>query len=137
MMETAMKIGELARRAGVGVDTLRYYEKEGLLPPPRRMASGYRSYAASDVQRVQFVRRSKTLGFTLPEIRELLALSDDDRRDMAALRETARRKLADLDTRLAELHRVRDGLALLVESCPGHGQLRTCPILGALAGEAA
>ena len=76
-----MKIGELAQRAGVGIDTVRYYEREGLLPPAQRLASGYRVYAQDDVLRLRFVRRAKALGFTLPEIRDLLTLSshrDDD-----------------------------------------------------------
>ena len=70
-----MKIGELAQRAGVRIDTVRYYERQGLLPAPQRQASGYRRYEDSDVARLRFVRRAKALGFTLIEIRELLALS--------------------------------------------------------------
>ena len=128
-----MKIGELAQRAGVGIDTVRYYERQGLLPMPARLASGYRSYDATDVSRLRFVRRAKALGFTLIEIRELLALSGRREDDMGGLKAAATGKLADVETRLAELTRIRDGLHALVAVCPGHGALEQCPILEALA----
>lgn len=128
-----MKIGELAQRAQVAIDTVRYYERQGLLPVPTRHASGYRSYDASDVLRLRFVRRAKALGFTLVEIRELLALSGRREDDMADLKTVATGKLSDIETRLAELTRIRDGLRMLVASCPGHGALEQCPILNALA----
>ena len=73
-------IGAVARRAGVGIDTIRYYEREGLLPEPQRRASGYRDYGPDVVERLRFIRRAKDLGFTLEEIRELLALSTDRER---------------------------------------------------------
>ena len=128
-----MKIGELAQRAGVGVDTVRFYEREGLVPSPHRLASGYRVYADDDVLRLRFVRRAKALGFTLPEIRELLALSGHRDEDMAGMKSAALAKLADVEARLEELGRIRDGLQRLVASCPGHGALAQCPILHALA----
>lgn len=128
-----MKIGELAQRAGVGIDTVRYYEKEGLLPKAQRLASGYRVYDQQDARRLRFVRRAKALGFTLPEIRELLALSDHRDDDMAAMKAAATEKLADVQAKIAELDRIRAGLETLVESCPGHGALEQCPILNALA----
>ena len=128
-----MKIGEFARLSGVGVDTVRYYEREKLLPPPRRQSSGYRSYSPEEVVRLQFVRRSKTLGFTLEEIRDLLALSDHRDEDMSTLKTKAEARLQAVETKLAEITRIRDGLRLLVESCPGHGALAQCPILHALA----
>lgn len=132
-----MKIGELARRTGVGIDTVRYYERQGLLPPAARQASGYRAYDHTDVSRLQFVRRAKALGFTLVEIRELLALSGRREDDMGSLKAAAGAKLADLEVRLAELTRIRDGLATLVASCPGHGAMGQCPILDALAEDSA
>ena len=132
-----MKIGELAKRAGVGIDTVRYYEREGLLPQAQRLASGYRVYDATVLQRLRFICRAKALGFTLPEIRDLLALSDHRGEDMATLRAAAVDKLRSVEERLAELNRVREGLQALVTSCPGHGALAQCPILNALAGEEA
>jgi Cu(I)-responsive transcriptional regulator len=128
-----MKIGELAHRSGVGVDTVRYYEREGLLPKAQRLASGYRVYDNNDVRRLRFVRRAKALGFTLPEIRDLLALSDHRGDDMAAIKTVAIEKLSDVKAKLAELDRIRAGLETLVASCPGHGALEQCPILNALA----
>ena len=131
-----MNIGQLSRRTGVPIDTVRYYEKERLRPPPTRSASGYRHYEADDVLRLNFIRRAKVLGFTLDEIRDLLALSSARDGDMAAIRAAAADKLADVERRLAELTRMRDGLRTLVEACPGHGALDQCPIVGALGGEA-
>ncbi|MEO6364707.1 MAG: heavy metal-responsive transcriptional regulator [Luteimonas sp.] len=127
-----MKIGELARRAGVNIDTVRYYERQSLLPAPQRMASGYRHYDPNDVARLRFVRRAKALGFTLIEIRDLLKLSDHRDDDMAELKAVAGEKLADVESKLIELTRIRDGLKTLVEACPGHGALAQCPILHAL-----
>ncbi len=132
-----MKIGTLAKRADVAIDTVRYYERQGLLPAPVRLASGYRDYDDGDVSRLRFIRRAKALGFTLPEIRELLALSAHREDDMAAVKAAAEAKIADIDGKLAELQRVRAGLATLVAACPGHGALDHCPILDALAGDAA
>ena len=131
-----MNIGQLSRRTGVPIDTVRYYEKQRLLPPPTRSASGYRHYEADDVLRLTFIRRAKALGFTLEEIRDLLALSRAHDGDMAAVRAAAADKLADVERRLAELTRVRDGLRTLVDACPGHGALDRCPILSALGGDA-
>lgn len=130
-----MKIGELAKRCDVNIDTIRYYERHGLLPVPVRLASGYRRYQSADMVRLRFVRRAKKLGFTLDEIRELLALSDQRDDDMGELKQAAAAKLVDIETRLAELTRVRDGLQTLVDACPGHGALTGCPILDALASD--
>lgn len=128
-------IGAVARRAGVGIDTIRYYEREGLLPPPRRRASGYRDYDPSAVERLRFARRAKDLGFSLKEIRELLALSTDRERGVAGVRQRAEIRLHEVEQRIRELQRVRRGLQQLIEACPGHGALEHCPILRALGGE--
>lgn len=130
-----MRIGELAQRAGVGVDTVRYYEREGILPPADRADSGYRRYRPDDVARLQFVRRAKALGFTLTEIAELLALSAQRGADMETMRAAAETRLADVNAKLAELERIRAGLQTLITACPGHGALATCPILAALTQE--
>ena len=128
-----MKIGELAKRSGVGIDAVRFYEREGLLPNIQRLASGYRVYADADLKRLRFVTRAKALGFTLQEIRDLLALSDHRDGDMAELKAAAMEKLDSVQSKLAELERIRAGLQMLVASCPGHGALEQCPILDALA----
>lgn len=130
-----MQIGQLARHAGVAIDTVRYYERNHILPPAARRPSGYRVYDQQDVARLQFVRRAKALGFTLAEIRDLLTLSGRRADDMAGLKATASEKLADVEHKLDELTRIRDGLQALVASCPGHGPLDHCPILAALAKE--
>ena len=132
-----MQIGELARRAGVPIDTVRYYERQGILPMPARQASGYRRYGGDDVARLQFVRRAKSLGFSLVEVRELLALSGRPAEDMAGLKAAASAKLDDVGHRIAELERIRDGLQALTAACPGHGALARCPILAALSGDEA
>ena len=126
-------IGDLARRAGVGIDTVRYYERSGLLKPQARLASGYRRYSDLEVARLRFIRRAQTLGFSLQEVRELLALSAA--RDVARVKRSAQAKLADVEKRIAELERVRTGLSSLISACPGHGRAADCPILQALGGE--
>ncbi len=123
-------IGQLAKRAGVAIDTVRYYERNGLLAPAGRLESGYRRYSETQLKRLRFIRRAKTLGFTLADIRELLALSDE--RSVAKVKRAAEAKLADVEQRLAELERIRGGLRMLVASCPGHGRADACPILNAL-----
>ena len=130
-------IGEVARRARVGIDTVRYYERSRLLPPPPRRASGYREYEAADVRRLNFIRRAKDVGFTLEEIRELLALSGDRERGVRGIKTRAETRLAGIEARIRELQRVRRGLKALVAACPGHGKLENCPILAALGGEEA
>jgi MerR family transcriptional regulator, copper efflux regulator len=127
-----MKIGEVARRVGIPIDTVRYYERNGLLPPPARRASGYRDYHDSDIARLNFVLRAKALGFTLIEIRELLDLSDVAEGDMGNIRELAAGKLRDIEQRIGQLARVRDALKGLVEACPGRGHVSGCPIRSAL-----
>jgi Cu(I)-responsive transcriptional regulator len=126
-------IGTLAKRAGVGIDTVRYYERAGLLAPSRRLASGYRRYTALELSRLRFIRRAQALGFTLNEVRDLLALSA--KRDVARVKLSAQSKLADVDRKIAALQKIREGLATLVAACPGHGRAADCPILQALGGE--
>ncbi|MGS1079268.1 heavy metal-responsive transcriptional regulator [Pseudoxanthomonas beigongshangi] len=129
-----MNIGQLARLAGVPIDTVRYYERQQLLPPPSRSPAGYRRYEGADVIRLTFIRRAKALGFTLDEVRELLDISAG-REDMGQMKAAAASKLAVVEERLAEMTRMRDALRGLVEACPGHGDLSECPIMAALAEE--
>lgn len=109
-----MKIGELAGRAGVQVETVRFYERSGLMPPPSRRASGYREYDTHDVQRLRFVLRTKALGFSLLEIRDLLALSAKADGGDAEVKASAETKLAEVDARLAQLTEIRDALRSMV-----------------------
>lgn len=129
---THLPIGAVAKRAAVGIDTIRYYEREGLLPPPRRRASGYRDYDTVAVDRLRFIRSAKQLGFTLEEIRELLALSADHERGVRGVKRRAETKLDEIEQRILELQRMRRGLKKLIDECPGHGDPGACPILGAL-----
>ncbi|MCW5577047.1 MAG: MerR family transcriptional regulator [Dokdonella sp.] len=131
----AYTIGEVARHAGVGVDTVRYYERRQLLPPPARRLSGYREYDHHDVRRLRFIRRAKALGFALDDIRALLDLSADRERGVHGLRARAQARLADVEARIAELQKIRRGLRKLVAACPGDGALDHCPILAALDGK--
>lgn len=129
----ALGIGQLAKRGGVRVDTVRYYERNGLLAARSRLASGYRRYGEIELARLRFIRRAQALGFTLKEIKQLLALSAQ--RDVARVKRSAQTKLKDVQARIAALERVRDGLATLVEACPGHGRAVDCPILRALSAD--
>ena len=123
-------IGELAESAGVAIDTVRYYERNGLLNPAGRLTSGYRRYGAAELKRLRFIRRAKALGFSLEDIRALLELSAE--RNVAKVKRAAQRKLADIEARIAELERVRSGLRTLIAACPGRGRAEACPILNAL-----
>ncbi len=129
-----MRIGTVARECEVNVDTIRYYEREGLLPPPRRRPSGYREYGRDAVRRLRFIRRAKDLGFSLDDIRELLNLSVDREHGVKGVKQRAQARLASVEQRLAHLERMRDGLKTLIADCPGHGPLGECPILQALSG---
>ena len=127
----AMTIGQLARRAALAPETLRHYERLGLLPASARSESNYRLYDASAMERLNFIRRALALGFSLPDIGELLALHGDA--DMGAAKAVAQRRIAQIDARVADLLKLKAGLQALADSCPGHGPAAACPILGALA----
>jgi DNA-binding transcriptional MerR regulator len=107
----ALRIGEVSRRSGIGVEALRFYERRGLLGRPARTESNYRVYDESVLERLDFIRRAQAVGFTLDEIGEILAESADGRTPCRHVRELARRKLEELDSRLAELRRPRAELA--------------------------
>ena len=118
-------IGQLAKRAGVAIDTVRYYERNDLLSPAGRLASGYRRYGEAELKRLRFIRRAKALGFTLEDIRGLLSLSDE--RSVAKIKKAAEAKLADVDRRIDELERIREGLRNLVQGLPGSRSRRGLP----------
>lgn len=129
---THFTIGALARQAGVAIDTIRYYEREQLLPPPVRRPSGYREYDAQAVERVRFIRRAKDLGFSLQEIRDLLALESDRDHGVQGIKQRASKRLDELNQRIAEMTETRDLLSRLVEACPGEGAPECCPILSSM-----
>ena len=128
-----MTIGRLAKEAGVNIDTIRYYERNGLLPQAARRASGYREYRKADLDRLRFIGRAKELGFSLAEIGELLSLSAD--RNVAGVKHRAEERVAQVEQKIKELQRVRRGLRALIDACPGHGALESCPIVAALSQE--
>src|SRR5690606_3024768 len=133
--DTALTIGKLANAAGVGVETLRFYEREGLLPKPPRKRSGYRQYPPDAVARVRFIRRAKELGFTLKEIQELLELRIDPDKSCADVRALARAKIVDVEEKMADLVRIKAALENLARACRGKGPTSECPILEAIAKE--
>jgi len=122
--------GGLARAAGVHVETLRYYERRGLLPEPPRRASGYREYPETAVGLVRFIRRAQALGFTLAEIEELLALRDLS--ECGSVRRLAEAKLADIEHKLRDLRRLRGVLRDLTTRCRDEGRAGHCPIVESL-----
>jgi MerR family transcriptional regulator, copper efflux regulator len=125
-------IGQVAKAAEIGVETVRFYEREGLLAEPSRKSSGYRSYPASAIARLQFIRRAKDLGFTLNEIKQLLEFRRDPESTAADVREQALTKIQDIDSRIRSLQEIRSALELLVSHCHGRGPLSECPILDAM-----
>ncbi len=128
----SLTIGQLARRAGVGVETVRFYEREGLIPEPPRRPSGYRDYPLESVARIVFIRRAKELGFTLREIHELLELRVTPRRSCAHVKRSADAKIADIEGKIAALRRMRSALNDLVKACEKRAPTKECPILASL-----
>ncbi len=126
------RIGELARLAGVPVDTIRYYERTGLIPPPPRTAAGYRRYSSEVLARLQMVRRAKTLGFSLSEIGELLHLFDNRDTPCRHLHCRAVGKLEELEGRIDELHRIKRELQVMIENCHPATPINQCPVLNAI-----
>jgi Cu(I)-responsive transcriptional regulator len=129
---SSLSIGQVARLAGVGVETVRFYEREGLLEQPARRESGYRQYTQDAVARLRFIKRAKELGFQLKEIRELIALRLDPDANRADVRQRAEAKIADIHARIADLQKMLHALHELTAACDGDGSARDCPILAAL-----
>lgn len=132
-MTKRLAIGDLARQTGTKVNTIRFYEDIGLLPRAVRTASGRRTYGIPDVRRLAFIRHGRALGFSVEEIRSLLALSDEPERDCAEAAAIARRHLRDIETRIARLETLRDALSEVAVSCEG-GRARDCRVIEAIAG---
>jgi Hg(II)-responsive transcriptional regulator len=128
----SLKIGEVAERGGVNLQTIRYYEREGLLPEPPRLASGYRMFPEIAVRRVRFIKRAQELGFSLAEIRDLLSLRDDAGAGARQMRERIKAKIAAIEQKIRTLRAMKDALHRMTEKCPGCGPLSECPILDEL-----
>jgi Hg(II)-responsive transcriptional regulator len=127
-----MRTSELAGRAGVNAETLRYYERRGLLDEPPRSPGGYRDYPATAVELLRFVKRAQQLGFTLDEVEELLHLNRGGPDSCEAVRVLALARQADLKSRIADLRRMRDSLTALIATCELPRPDRSCPLLDAI-----
>jgi MerR family mercuric resistance operon transcriptional regulator len=132
-MSQNLRIGEVTARSGCHVETIRYYERIGLLPRPRRSSSGYRAYSEADVTRLRFVVHCRELGFSLDEIRSLIALSEDPKLSCGKVDALARQHLEDIQSKQRALARLSRELKQLIDAC-ARGQRGTCEILAALHG---
>ena len=136
MSETStLTIGALAQAAGIGIGTIRFYERKGLLPEPPRTPSGYRQYPGDTVDRVKFIRRAKGLGFALREISELLDLRVDEVAACGPVEVQTRGKLEQVNGKIEELRRMETALQRLVEACEAREPTGACPILAELGHE--
>lgn len=132
-METEVwSIGDLARATGTKVETIRFYEKSGLLPAPPRTAGNYRAYSAEHLGRLSFIRRARDLGFSMGQVATLLALADRKDQSCEAVDIVARAHLAEIDRKLRDLRALRKELAAMIASCD-HGTIAECRIIEALA----
>jgi MerR family transcriptional regulator, copper efflux regulator len=129
---SGLTIGEVAEQANVHIETLRYYERRGLVARPPRSASNYRQYPEDAVRRVRFIKRAQELGFSLNDIRELLSLRADPEAGCAEVRAHAEAKMKEIDAKIGALTAMKSALATLVMECSGEGPLSDCPILESL-----
>jgi MerR family copper efflux transcriptional regulator len=127
-----LTIGQVAKKAGVNVETIRYYERFGYTPKPPRPKSGYRQYSEETVNRIQFIKRAQKLGFTLKEISELLSLKVDPDTTCADVKRRAEAKIADIEEKIRTLQGIKKALAKLVAMCSGKGTTGECPIIEVL-----
>lgn len=127
-----LTIGKVAQKAGIGAETVRFYEKEGLIVPASRTEANYRVYENGDIIRLRFIRRAKALGFTLKEIKELLSLRHDPDASKEDVKKQTEAKIADIEQKIHDLTRIKSTLEKLDEQCDGHGPANDCPILEAL-----
>lgn len=133
MQRETLRTGEVAARAGVNIQTIRYYERRGILKEPERRTSGYREYPPDSVQLIRFIKRAQDLGFTLTEIEDLLRLRSDQDSACSEVRAAAEAKIRDIEQKVRHLRAMKRALGVLVASCVAEGSPRHCPILEALA----
>jgi MerR family transcriptional regulator, copper efflux regulator len=129
---SGLTIGEVAEQANVHMETLRYYERRGLVARPPRSASNYRRYPEDTVRRVRFIKRAQELGFSLNDIQELLSLRADSEAGCAEVRACAEAKMKDIDAKIGALTAMKYALSTLVAECSGEGPVSDCPILASL-----
>ena len=128
----SMTVGMLATQAGVSIDTVRYYERQGLLPKPPRATSGYRTFTHAAVERLRFIKQAQALGFTLAEVKQLLALQLSPDRTCSDVRQRAQEKIADIDQKINALHAMKRALQQLVGACAAEGPASQCSFLAHL-----
>lgn len=134
--DALLTIGQVSRLAGVNRQTIRYYEREGIIEPPRRKDSGYRIYDSGIVRRIRFIKRAQTLGFTLKEINELLALRNDAPKiNCRDVKQYALDKVKSVEKKLADLGRIRVILLELIAVCDEQNSINSCPIMDAFEGD--
>jgi Hg(II)-responsive transcriptional regulator len=131
----SLRSGELARRANVNVETLRFYERQGLLPKPPQRESGYREYPPETVGLVQFVKRAQALGFSLREVKELLGLREVPHATCGDVVVLARHKIEEIDAKINDLRAMREALTELLKRCTGRAPIVQCPIIESLLDE--
>lgn len=131
---TFLQTGEVARQAGVNVETLRFYERRGILPEPPRRASGYREYPPDTVDLIRFIKRAQELGFSLKEIRELLDLRQGSRRATGQVPRLVKAKIAEIDQKIRDLEAMNQALAGLLGACEKKTSRACCPIIASLSG---
>lgn len=131
----ALTIGRVAQQAGVGVETVRFYERQGLLDEPPRRQSGYREYGDEAVAQLRFIKRAKLLGFTLKEIKELLSLRRHPATPAAEVKRRAQAKIADIEMKIKSLQKMKKALVKLTTACSEHGTSSQCPLLESLGHE--
>jgi len=130
-----LTIGRLAKQVGLGIETVRFYERQGLIKPPPRTDSNYRIYPVEEVGRLKFIKRAKDLGFTLKEIKELLFMQHDPHATKADIKKRTVEKIEDIKKKVRDLSKIQGALEHLAGTCDGHGPLSECPIMDALTGE--
>lgn len=128
----SMTIGKLAKNAGISTDAIRFYERRGLIAAPARTSSNYRVYPAEDAARLRFIKRAKDLGFSLSEIKELLAIRHDPSASKSDVKERTESKIRDVRRKIVDLSRILGALEHLANACDGHGPVSDCPIIEAL-----
>ncbi len=127
---SSIAIGQLAKAGNVNIDTVRYYERKNLLMPEARTPSGYRRYSGDSIRRLRFIRKAQGLGFSLKEIGNMLDMSSAHDAECGNIKQYAEKKIDDIQVRISDLQRIRDGLRQIAASCPGgDSPLENCTIL--------
>jgi MerR family transcriptional regulator, copper efflux regulator len=128
----SLSISQVAKRGGVNIQTIRYYERQGLLAPTSRTEAAYRIFSAESVRRIRFIKRAQELGFSLKEIKDLLSLRIDAHTTQADIRKRTQAKIADVEQKILHLQAIHASLLRMAEDCSGCGSLKDCPILESL-----